>query len=684
MPLLRSVQTIAVMKKLPLVLWLAFFNTLAHGAPREEWFRNLSLENAVAGSDLILAAQVVDVTEIKLMRGGKGESAMFQYKFKPARVLKGVFAREELSLGSADLGLHRAEDMKQIKPGAFMLIFLGRSDVGYRNNNINNGNVAHSMPPLRAANDPLLDAVRVLLAVNAERDRAQRVSLLLDGLKTASGPGAVALLEALQRRALLAAQNGGVADAVTKHLADNSPAVREAAAHTLRAVLEADYLEHAPLREAAVAKNVDALSLADPHTFARVAAIRSLGAAGAASTKNDEAIKRLVPDAAGVGLLNTLERAAQFRALGDLKSAALGDDIESFIALVPIDDEGEYSRAVEYALARVHPVKAAALLNLRVGLKISAGLDARVEIESFQHLPPETAIPILIEISKLNLNGDEKSALAETCRKLVEQKPDPRLVEPLAGLLAPDEPSRDSAMAALLKIDTDDAAKALQPHLREEQNLLRKLQVAEMLGHHGIRDGYVFAIEHASEWWLLEQAVSALAAIKEPQAVTRLKEILETSNDTAWNTAAVRALGAMGVQEMTPKFLSLLEDLRNPLAPAALIALADLGERKALDKAREGLASRNGFIVTASARAAGKLLALPGVQDVDLRSKLAALLADPDAEESARIAALNGLLAIKDERLDAALAKVVRETKLENSELLQRVEKLLRERKVTL
>ena len=678
-------ETFHAMKILPLVLGLALFTTLAHAAPREEWFRNLSLENAVAGSDLILAAQVVDVTEIKLMRGGKGESAMFQYKFKPVRVLKGVFAREELSLGSADLGIYRSEDMKQIKSGAFMLIFLGRSDMGYQNGNrIDSGGLAHSMPPLRGADDPLLDSVRVLLAVNSERDRAARVSLLADGLKKADGPGAVALLDSLSRRALLAAQNAGVADAVTSHLTDASPAVRESSAHALRAILDADYLEHAPLREAAVAKSVDALRMADPHTFARIAAIRAMGAAGAAATKNEEAIKRLVPEAAGVGLLNTLERAAQFRALGDLKADALGEDAESFIALVPIDDGGEYSRAVEYAIARVHPVKAAALLNLRVGLKISAGLDAHIEIESLEHLPPESAIPILIEISKLNLNGDEKSALAETCRKLAEQKPDARLVEPLAGLLAPDEPSRDSAIGALLKIDTDAAAKALQPHLREEQNLFRKLQIAAMLGRHGIPDGYVFAIEHASEPWLLEQAVAALAAIREPQAAVRLREILETSNDVAWNTAAVRALGAMGSQEMTPKFLTLIDDLRNPLAPAALLALADLGERKAIDKTREGLGSRNERIVTASARAAAKLLALPGVNDDDLRGKLAALLAEDDAGQASRIAALDALLALRDGRLDAALAKVVRESKLENTELLQRVEKLLRKREVKL
>ncbi len=672
------------MNKLPLALWLLLFSTLAHAAPREEWFRNLALENAVATSDLIVAAQVTDVTEIKLMHGGKGESAMFQYIFKPVRVLKGVFARDELSLGSADLGLHRAEEMKQIKQGASMLIFLGRSDVGYRNaNRVENGAAGQSMPPLRDAGDPLLDAVRTLLAVNAERDRMKRVSLLIGGLNKASGPGAVALLDALQRRALLAAQDAEVAGAVTRHLSDASPALRESAARALRAILEADYLGHAPLRETTVTKSVEALKLADPHTFARAAIMRALGAAGAAAAKNEEAMRQLIPPPGVGGVLNTIERAAEFRALGDLKTDAQSV-IESGLLQVPLDDEGEYSRAAEYAISRVHPDKAAGILNSRLRLKISAGLGARVEIDSLEQLPPDSAIPVLVEISKLALNGDEKATLAETCRKLAGQQRDARLVEPLSGLLAPDEQSRDPAIAALLQIDSDDAAKALQPHLREEQNLFRKLQIAEMLGRHGIRDGYAFAIEHVSEHGLLEQAVAALAAIKEPQAVARLKEILETSHDLAWNTAAVRGLGAMGAQEMAPKFLTLIDDLRNPLAPAALIALADLGERKALDKAREGLGSRNDHIVTASARAAAKLLARTGVDDADLRAKLLTLLVDPDAEPGSRIAALAALLALKDEQLDLTLAKVVREAGLENSELLARVEKLMRERKVKL
>jgi hypothetical protein len=72
------------------------------------------------------------------------------------------------------------------------------------------------------------------------------------------------------------------------------------------------------------------------------------------------------------------------------------------------------------------------------------------------------------------------------------------------------------------------------------------------------------------------------------------------------------------------------------------------------------------------------------VNDEDLRARLVTLFIDPDAETGSRSAALDALLALKDEHLDLAFAKVVREANLENSELLGRVEKLIRERKVKL
>ena len=89
-------------------------------------------------------------------------------------------------------------------------------------------------------------------------------------------------------------------------------------------------------------------------------------------------------------------------------------------------------------------------------------------------------------------------------------------------------------------------------------------------------------------------------------------------------------------------------------------------------------------MLTASARAAGNLVALPGITADDVRDQLASLLADPGAPQEARVAALDSLVALNDPRLDGALAQAVRDAGLEGSALLDKIEKLLRERKVTL
>src|SRR5262249_24428172 len=160
------------------------------------------------------------------------------------------------------------------------------------------------------------------------------------------------------------------------------------------------------------------------------------------------------------------------------------------------------------------------------------------------------------------------------------------------------------------------------------------------------------------------------------------RDILKTSNDTTWNSAAIRALGALGEKEFAAQFLEIVQDLKDPLAPAALIALGDLGETKALPKVREGLASRKDSVAYAAARAARKLLAVPGVKADELRDQLAALFADGDAGEGLRLAALEALVAVNDTRLDKALRAAVRDAGLDGSSLLARTEQLLRERKV--
>lgn len=673
---------IKTFRKLCAFLLLGLF-CLLHSAgsilfARDEWFRRLDLERGLAEASLVLAARVGEITETKLIMGGKGEQFLKQFKFEPLKVLKGVFSREALLLTSNDLGgsqFSGAAD--QIEGGQVRLLILGRSHQGFAVQ-FQAPSQDQLVPPLQDVTDPLLETVKVLLLVNESHDRAKKVSLLLDGLGTTNGPGAISLLKSLERRALLVAQTPGVVPKLAWHLADVSPAVREAAAQMLQGLLAADYLDQADLRENAVIALAASRSRSDTDLAARVAILGALGAAGPAALSNPS----VTPWLTLTQPVRTFgEQAAQLRAIGHLNMADQRNALLTLLDQLPLDAPQEIQQAAEWALAKLDAGEAVKQITRRIDRKFEAGLRVHTEINALGELPREMAVAPLLEVSRLSLDRTEHFHFAVACSKIA----DPRLVPPLAALLDPRQPEvRWNVVEALRKIDTREAAKALQPHLGEEAELLRKLEIAEFLGRHGIPDGYPYAIEHMAEAHLLEQAIKALAAIRDPKAATELRNIFNSSNNFAWRSASLRALGLLGEAEFVPQLLEIAQDLKNPLAPSALIALGDLKEAKALDKIREGLSSRNPGVVTAGARAAGQLLGRPGVKTDDIRDRLTSLLADADAAQEARAAALDSLLQLQDQRLDQALSKAVRDARLEDNPLLERIEKLLRDRRVRL
>jgi HEAT repeat protein len=646
--------------------------SLAH----DDWYRGLDLESALADSSLVLVGRVTDVSETKLGVGGKGERSLLQYRFEPVLVLKGVFSRESLLLTSDDLGTQQFTNAAPIEAGQLRLLILARSFAGYamRREAIS---FDQAIPRLSNPNDKLLAIVNILLAVNHNLDRAKKVSLILDGLRMQKGAPIIPLLMAVERRSLLAAQTPGAVESIAPHLSDPSPAVREQAAKTLHSLLKADYLDQTKFRE--VAANALAASIArpDPSFVPRVAAYEALGAAGP-QVLEDAAVKAQL----GRDPFTTFaEQGARLHAIGDLKVPGQLRAVLSLLDQMPLDAPGEIQYGAEWAAARLDPAMGIKEVMLRIKKKGEAGLPLVTEIDLLGNLPSAEATPALIGVAKLPLNHDERQAFVSACKKVASAP----LVAALATMLVPAQ--QDiwwSAVDAVVKIDTDDAARALQPHLLQETNLQRKIAIAEFLGRHGIRDGYPYAIEHMAEPYLREEAISALAAIREPRAVGELRKILETSNDVAWNSAAVRALGALGASDLASQFLEMAQDTANPLGPSALLALGDLHEAKAVEIARAGFSSRNSERLEASARAAGKLVALPGVSADDVRDRLAALLADHGAWQPARLAALNSLLALNDRRLDGALAVAVRDAGLESSELLNKIEEQLCKRSVKL
>ncbi len=662
-----------------LALALPLVSAFAQQAPpREEWYRGLELEGAAASAELILVVRVEEVSEIRIVSGGKGESATQQFRLKPLRVLKGVFARPELILGSADLGYRFGGQMRNLKAGQTRLLFLGRSDVGYSNVNERGNSLDHALPPLADENDPLLQSVTALLALQAEPDRFRRVALLTAALAKNSGPSAVPLLAAIPPRALLAAQRAETAPAILRHLTDPSPAVRIAAAAAVRSVLGADYLAHDALRAATGTALAVALADAGRNLPARAALLQAAGELG---TVRDPALLTQLDFEKPARTLT--ERAAQIEAVGKLRLAASKEKLLALAQSLPLD--APYADPTAIALGRVDAAAGAAEIARRAEEKIAGGFQCESEIAAAATLPDADAATLLLRLAALPLTARERRILADRMREVCARTPDERLVAPLAGWLDPeDAETRAAAVEALLAIGSPAAARALQPRLAQERNLHTKLRIAELLGKHGMRDGYAYAIEHVSEPHLTEQAVAALAAMRDPRTLDEAKKILETSNDTTWNRAAIRILGALGAKEFAPKFTALLADWKNPLAPAALIALADLGDPGVLPKINEALAARSDTLVLAAAAAARRLLAHPEVQADGTRDQLAALLADASASEQTRRAALDTLLALKDPRLDRALLAAVGEASLERTDLLSQVERLLRERKIRL
>jgi HEAT repeat protein len=372
--------------------------------------------------------------------------------------------------------------------------------------------------------------------------------LLLDGLRKQGGPAAIPLLAALERRSLLAAQTPGAMDSIASHLIDPPPAVRERAARTAYSLLRDDYLEQAELRADAVKALVAVFEMRQSNFTPRVAAFDALRAAGPQALENKAAKEELEHNPP-----NTFaEQGARLRAVGELRMHDLESALVMLLKQTPLDAPPTIQRSAEWAVARLNPREGIKEITVRSKNKSDAGLPVTTETNVLGDLPAPDAAPALVEISRLHLDETESYAFASASLKLA----DPRLVQPLAGMLDPSRQNvRRAAVEALIRINTDDAAKALQSHLREEMDLSRKLELAEFLGRHGIRDGYPYAIEHMSEPSLREQAISALASIRDPRAVGELRKILETSNDVDWKSAAIRSLGRLGAVEFAPQNL---------------------------------------------------------------------------------------------------------------------------------
>jgi HEAT repeat protein len=629
-------------------------------------------EQAIGQASLIVIARVTAVSEQTYALGGKSFQVRRAYDFKPVSALKGLYARDVLSLTSDDLG---GDSTWAPEVGELRLILLGRSSVGYFNVH-QQRTPEESLPGIASVDDPLVQCVELLIDITREPDRARKVERLVEGLATIKGPAAIPLLESLAFRGLLAAQHPDVVS-IARLLGDAAPGVRAATARTLGIILEADYLENRTLADHIVTALTDLLRTADPDVEARVAALDALGAARAGR----------VATLAADQLQPTLERATWaeqggvIRAIGQRQLSGFTDEIRALAGALRLDAPANFEDAVLGAFARLDAGAAALLLIERIEHKHAAGLEAIHEIEAAGKLPVEDAVAVLLRVAPERMSRRERNAFSVASRAVADR----RLVPALVALLDPRvQDVHTRATDALLEIDTPEAAESLRPYLAQESIIARKLQIAAFLASHGIDAGTPYALEHMSEAGLLESAISVFEALANKEPVPALRQIASTSNDTLWTGAAIRALAALQDQSLVPRLLAIVEDFRNPLMPYALVALGDLGEPQAVEIFREGIGSRDDRIVVASVRGAAALFARGEVDDAALRDEIAALLASADVAPGVRAAALDALVELEDSRLDAALAVAVFDGRLEATGLLDRVETLLEEQTVAL
>ena len=265
----------------PPLAWVGLVAGLGIGAPagfaNSHPVEDHDLEPWLRAAALVVAVTVDERESLPVVSGGKVYAPRYQYTFAPIRVLKGVYSRPRLLLTNGDLSSYSGSfDPQDIRRGERRLLVLRRSTVGY-------GAFARELsadlafPRLEGPDDPLLGAVDALLALQELSDRHEIVTRLSRDLGEAEGRGAIALLAALDRRAYVAAQVDAAFMAVGHQLRSADATVREAAAHVLGNLLQADYLENRSNREAAVAALVASLHQAETSLGARVAAIRSAG-----------------------------------------------------------------------------------------------------------------------------------------------------------------------------------------------------------------------------------------------------------------------------------------------------------------------------------------------------------------------------------------------------------------------
>jgi len=660
---------------------LVLLLTAAPSKAADEWFQDWQLESPLRQSHLVLVARVATVSELRVVEGAKTNTTLREYRFQPVQLVKGVFSREELAMTGADLGFPSEDGSSPppLKQGELRLLLLTR---GRRSGFVGCGTVSRErpfeqrMPLLSASDDAIAQTAATLVRVQASRSRQEQVQILVARLQEADGPEAVPLLQSLQTRAFMAAQNPEVADPLVRLAAHESVAIRSSAIHAIERVLSADYLHRDTKAHGAYADVLRKLLESDfALTKLRVAALTALSRLPHAGERFPWA-SALLLERLREGQTYA-ERDAAATAVAELNLPGTGEAVLRSLEDLPLDEENPREKFFATVAARTAPEKIVDSLLQRLQKSLAAGQSVTVEAEQLGELGARNAVPFLLQAAR---SGDlERSGRLVLARSFVKLR-DPRTVPVLAEWLGNERRDlRSAALDGLSAIGNDPAVAAVGLRLKQEPHLRLKLRMAEMLGRNGIQDGYSVAIEHLADSGYTELASGALGAIKSARTSEDLLTILENSHDLTWSAAALSGLLAVRDPVATEKLFVILADQRHPLLATAVKNAGKLGDRRALPLLTSLITSRNTDLASAALRSIDPLLqagAAPGdsVSVRDIATACLGILQDPYAAQELRVATLHTLSLTGDARLADALKSLVDQSELRGSALFARVE----------
>jgi hypothetical protein len=673
-------------------------------------FEGWNLEPGVGQAHLVMVARVASISQVTIVEGAKTDVALREYRFQPVRRLKGIFARDQLSMTASDLGL-TSEDAASpaLKEGEFRLLVLvqqqGLQSYGCVAAAPGATTFAQRVPHLNGPEDPLVGVVETLIQVADSRSRRERSTLLIDRLTDADGLSAIPLLTSLQLRADWAAADDRALAPLARLARHSSTAVRAAALAVLRDVLANRIKPKDSKQLDSVADALrETLGADETRTDIRVAALESLHHLLEINNDIDWARELLIGQLTGAE--THAERASAAAALAHIDHRRAIDALHQALARLPLDESPARESIYARAAVRIDRAGAEKVLLTRLKQSIDAQQSLEAEVEPLGRMRSKESLPLLLTAAgQIRVSDADRNQIAQALGRLGDDRAVPVLVRWFG-----DYQVKESALAALETLDSVATAREVRPLLKKEGHLVYKLRLARLLARHDLNDGYSLATEHLADVGHTASAALVLAALDDPRTTNDLSAILTARPDRRWHGAVLVGLSAIGNVPARKQVLEVLADDRHPLAADAaeaaglstdselLLPLARLVQSRNKQIAKSSLVALRRFLgnVRSSPRglAAAELASVDWETDEDelpapavelpartrdtLSESVASLVLDAYVDADLRQDALIVARLLRGERYPLLLTDLADQAELEGSQLLALAQSELR------